>query len=319
MERRKEERIAVSFPVVVRGFDSRGLPFAVTAKTHDISATGASLVGLDVLIQPGKKIEIEYKDQKAWYRVERVDKTRGARAGRVGVRCLEPRKYIWGLPAARDHAPDHRDSSAGRGEPAFSPDPSPNNFDRTGRQRERRRFSRYSCRIEAQITTQGAYESTVLRGTIVDISLSGCYIEMLAPLPEDSTVELSFRAGTAALRLSGTVCSSQDGFGMGIAFTRMSPDHFEKLRQLAPQAANSSNANSLSSPSVRSKISRVAQASPHAARLGSTTAIRPDSNFSELPPAPEVVEAIVRLLLRKGLLTRAEFSEECEKLKIHLR
>jgi hypothetical protein len=37
MGRRNEQRIAISFPVVVHGFDLRGNPFTVNAETFDIS------------------------------------------------------------------------------------------------------------------------------------------------------------------------------------------------------------------------------------------------------------------------------------------
>src|SRR5580704_7894912 len=43
MGRRSEQRIAISFPVIVTGFDSQGSPFTITAETQDISCTGACL------------------------------------------------------------------------------------------------------------------------------------------------------------------------------------------------------------------------------------------------------------------------------------
>jgi hypothetical protein len=71
-----------------------GIPFEVTTETLDISNSGACLKGLNGFIEPGKKIEIEFRDQKAWFRVRWVGKIGSLRAGRVGVRCLEPAKYI---------------------------------------------------------------------------------------------------------------------------------------------------------------------------------------------------------------------------------
>jgi hypothetical protein len=97
MGRRSEPRIVISFPAVLRGFDSQGKPFAASAETCDVSNSGASLRGLNGLLEPGKKIEIEFRDQSAWFRVQWVGGA-GSRAGRVGVRCLE-RKYIWEIPA----------------------------------------------------------------------------------------------------------------------------------------------------------------------------------------------------------------------------
>lgn len=95
MGHRSEQRIVISFPVIVTGFDSRGSPFNVTAETLDISCTGACLKGLDHVAEAGKKIEIECQDQRAWFRVQWVAHNGSAKTGKVGVRCLEPGKYIW--------------------------------------------------------------------------------------------------------------------------------------------------------------------------------------------------------------------------------
>jgi hypothetical protein len=97
MGRRSEPRTAISFPVVVRGFDSHGSPFAASTETCDVSSTGASIKGLEGLVESGHKIEIEFNDQKAWFRVQWVGKNGSGKAGQIGVRCLE-RKYIWGVP-----------------------------------------------------------------------------------------------------------------------------------------------------------------------------------------------------------------------------
>ncbi len=213
MGRRSEPRTAISFPVVVRGFDSRGSPFAISTETCDVSSTGASIKGLEGLVEPGHKIEIEHNDQKSWYRVQWVGKNDSERAGRVGVRCLE-RKYIWDVPPRtwdRDTFGEPSGTEAAKvswnGE-------------------ERRLFGRRSCRIEAQVSIPGS--SVSLPGKVTDISLGGCYVEMLAPLPVDTMVELELTAGDTAMRASGKVRASQMGLGMGVAFASMSPGAFRK-------------------------------------------------------------------------------------------
>ena len=97
MGRRSEPRTAISFPVVVRGFDSRGSPFAISTETCDVSSAGACVKGLEGIVEPDHKIEIEFNDQKAWFRVQWVGKNGSGKAGQTGVRCLE-RKYIWDVP-----------------------------------------------------------------------------------------------------------------------------------------------------------------------------------------------------------------------------
>lgn len=164
MGRRSEPRTAISFPVVVRGFDSRGSPFAISTETFDVSSAGACVKGLEGIVEPGHKIEIEFNDQKAWFRVQWVGKNGSGKAGQIGVRCLE-RKYIWGVPP-RTWDRDSFGESSGAAAAKVSWDGE-----------ERRLFERRSCRIEAQVSIPGS--PVGLPGTVTDTSLGGCYVEML--------------------------------------------------------------------------------------------------------------------------------------------
>lgn len=299
MGRRSEPRTAISFPVVVRGFDLRGSPFAVSTKTCDVSSTGASFKGLEGLVEPGNKIEIELNDQKAWYRVQWVGKNGSGKAGRVGVRCLE-RKYIWDVPP-RTWDRDSFGESSGAEVAKVS-----------WNGEERRLFGRRSCRIEAQVSIPGS--SVGLPGKVTDISLGGCYVEMLAPLPVETMVELVLTAGDTSMRASGRVRSSQTGLGMGVAFASMSPAHFEKLRKFSLAASGT--------PEIATAGQSAAQLQAKA-QVGAPRAQAPPSNHGSSSPASprhapttaEALEAVIRVLLRKGLLARDELAEELDKLK----
>ena len=299
MGRRSEPRTAISFPVLVRGFDSRGSPFGVSTETFDISATGASIKGLEGLVEPGHKIEIEFNDQKAWYRVQWVGKNGSGKAGRIGVHCLG-RKYIW------DVAPRTWDRDT-FGEPSGTEAAkTPWNGE------ERRLFGRRSCRIEAQVSIPGS--AVGLPGKVTDISLGGCYVEMLAPLPVDTVVELVLSAGETTMRASGRVRSSQTGLGMGVAFASMSPGHFEKLRKFSLAAAGTPEIAAVGQSAARRQ-------SKAQAELPRAQAARPNHGSSSpappkhAPTTAEALEAVIRVLLRKGLVARDELAEELDKLK----
>ncbi len=347
MGRRSEQRIAVSLPVIIRGLDSHGAPFTVTAETYDISFSGASLKGLTGSAAPGMKVEIETQGQKAWYRIQWIGKNGSSRAGRIGLRCLEHSRYIWGV-APKGWEPDTYEPSMS---PEAQPSPAaaaPNSL--AGH--ERREFARRACRIETQVTTED--DSIGASGKITDISLGGCYVEMLSPLPFDAQVQLTFNLDDAALRLSGKICSSHSGMGMGVVFTTMSTDAFEKLRRfappavppaktaspsatapavhplplpqslvIAPQASYSSSAADfdladLPAPASTSSEAQVVHPPPLsqsrvAVPRASYSSSVADSDRVDLPAPAEALDAIVRLLLRKGVLTLAELSEELEK------
>jgi hypothetical protein len=299
MGRRGEPRIAVTFPVIVRGADSRGTPFVLTAETRDVSCSGACLKGLSGIVVSGKKVEVEYGDQRAWFRVQWAGAAGSSKAGQAGVRSLEPGKYIWGIPP-KEWQPDSFDPL--RPEHVSPPPPtmSPSSGSGSWSGRERRQFVRHACRMAAQITLQNG--SLRMPATVTDISLGGCYAEMLSPLPVDTFVDISISPGDTTLQLSGRVRSSQTNFGMGVSFTGMRPEDFEILRKLAPPTLDGPE------PEKQAVPARPAPAKESHPYAG------PEFDSVDLPTTPEALAAAVRVLIRKGVLTRAELMEELEKL-----
>lgn len=309
MGRRSEQRIVVLIPVTVRGSDDRGTPFELKAETCDISVSGARLRGLASVATPGLKIEVECKGKKAWYRIDWVGKTRTLSANQVGIRLIEEGKYIWGIPPKEwsadtfDPAPLHGyDRSSLPGIPQKA-----SQVLHTGE--DRRRFPRKTYRIETLVTSEDSIAKQ--SGKITDISLGGCYVEMIGPLPINSVIELDLTAGDSPLHLSGIVRSSQAGFGMGIEFKGMSPIDYEKLRTIAlplpaaPEPAQMPSRSSTPQPMPQPKAGLPPP-------RGQSSIV--ESN-GHLTTTAEALEAIARVLFRKGLLTRAEVSEEIEMLK----
>ncbi|MGH9738116.1 MAG: PilZ domain-containing protein [Candidatus Acidiferrales bacterium] len=336
MGRRSEQRIVIAFPVVVRGTDARGSPFVVTTETHDVSCTGASLRGLQGVADAGAKVEIESQNQKAWYRVQWASAANRRKEWRIGVRCLEPGKYIWGVPP-KEWEPDSFDHHATNSQTP----PMAGTFSPAAQEppRERRRFARHACRLEAQVIAEGAYGKVEVKGKITDISLGGCYVEMLAPLPEETALELAFTTGNAPLHLAAKVCTAQDGFGMGLVFTGMNPEEFEILRQFAPPAKNHSKNGTpakyaaphagIQPQDQRASIPQASNSRAPSARISVPAALGNGETRFELyqtPPAPEIspldvpdpataLEGLVRLLIRKNVFSLSELLEELEKLK----
>jgi hypothetical protein len=301
--RRGEQRIAISFSVVVRGADPRGYPFAVTTETRDVSWSGACLNGLSHIVEPGWRIELECQNQRDWYRVQWVGRDGSPRAGQVGGRCLEPGRYIWNLPP-KEWEPDTYDSSK-PGPSAVQPRTAAA-ANATASPRERRQFVRHPCRIGVQVAT--SEDELKMSGTITDISLGGCYVEMLSPLPVNTAVELSFEMDGSPVHFSAKVRSSHMGFGMGLAFANMGPENLEILRRLtaSPGAAPE--------PAKAPAVEQPKPAPPKAA-VGTRPYAAPELDPVDIPVTREVFAAVLRILLRRGLITHAELMEELEKLK----
>jgi hypothetical protein len=133
---------------------------------------------------------------------------------------------------------------------------------------------------------------------------------MFSPLPVDTFAKLYIFAGDDTLSMSLRVRSSQRGAGMGVAFTGMSPEDFEKLQNIAPSQKKSEPASQPAKPAAAqpaAQSARPADSRPYTA---------PQFDSLELPATPELFAAVIRVLLRRGLLTRTELLEELEKLKV---
>jgi hypothetical protein len=312
MGRRTEQRIAASLPVTVRGKDDQGNPFVQTAYTSEVSCSGARLSGLACLHKVDDIIEIEHLGHKASFAVEWIGADGTPQAGQIGVRCIDQGKYIWGLSlpeSAPDEYGESGDSASYACASAAQPEPVvPKPVPWAGN--ERRQFPRRSCRQEAYISPSG--ESMRIPVTVTDICIGGCYVEMLSPLPLYSTVEVSVQLPDSVVYARGRICSSQPGLGMGIAFTGMGPDELKKLRQFVLTTANQpiDDPSSLEGSSTQPSGDR-AVSSPAASTRTNGAGQRP----SRLPTTSEALEAVVRVLFKKGILSSSELSQELQEMK----
>lgn len=304
MGRRHEPRIVVLIPVIVRGTDARGDPSEFAAETCDISVSGARLRGVAAVAVVGKTIEIECKGKKANYRSQWVGQPRTLNANQVGLQLLEPGKYIWGVPS-KEWAADTFDTSQLTN---AAPVSTPAGFGGTPPSRrngeDRRRFPRALYRIETQVTGEDSQGGQP--GKVTDISLGGCYVEMMGPLPIDTVVGLVLNSGDTPLHLFGTIRSSQPGFGMGVEFTKMTAQDFEKLQNLVPVSPEA--------PAPAAPLSQplIVQSGNGASLVGKLSLAESNGDRST---TAEALEALMRLLSRKGLVTRTEIAEEIELLK----
>jgi hypothetical protein len=69
-------------------------------------------------------------------------------------------------------------------------------------------------------------------GSVTDISLHGCYVEMNTTFPVGTRVELALTAMDIRTEAAGTVRAIYPGLGMGIAFTDIKPAELLQLQKL---------------------------------------------------------------------------------------
>jgi hypothetical protein len=87
---------------------------------------------------------------------------------------------------------------------------------------ERRRSARYPFIAMAEIIDEK--ENVRTSSQVSDLSLHGCYVEMLNPFPEGTDVMIEIFSETESLEAQATVARIQPKQGMGLTFSEL-PRH----------------------------------------------------------------------------------------------
>ena len=226
--RRREERITAKLPIRVWGMDANGKPFSQATTTLDVTRTGARLAGLQCPLQQGETIGIQHRNDKARFRVAWVGRVGTARAGQIGVLCVEPDKYIWGTPL-------NELRSKSQAEPARAPGPSfvaplPPERPAAKATSERRDSTRYVCTGGAEFKkAEGGFKNW---GTVADVSHTGCYVETNFPLAARTLLDLQINVRNIDIRARAVVRSAHPNVGMGLEFAQISPEDRHRLETL---------------------------------------------------------------------------------------
>lgn len=96
--------------------------------------------------------------------------------------------------------------------------------------KERRQSPRLRCSGSVEFRVAGS--EARMWGTVTDISLHGCYVEMSNTFPVDTKVELVVKSCGLRIQTAGTVRASYPGLGMGICFAGIEPEQQLQLKQL---------------------------------------------------------------------------------------
>jgi hypothetical protein len=67
------------------------------AHTLDVSNHGVKLSGFRGEMKVGDKIEIQYHNKQAQFRVAWITPCEGSSEKQIGAECLEPGKQVWGV------------------------------------------------------------------------------------------------------------------------------------------------------------------------------------------------------------------------------
>lgn len=89
MDRRKEPRLKIEFPVRIWGTDRMARPFAEVVRVKNLSLSGALLLGVHAKIDAGELLNVQHGSQQAQFLVAWV------KSGEVGIQSLPYEPCIW--------------------------------------------------------------------------------------------------------------------------------------------------------------------------------------------------------------------------------
>jgi hypothetical protein len=85
----------------------------------------------------------------------------------------------------------------------------------------RRASPRYPFIAQAEVVDLGSGARLSTRTS--EVGMGGCYLDMINPVPEGSSVKVCLRCDKGTFEAPGKVIYCQPGFGMGIAFGEVAP------------------------------------------------------------------------------------------------
>jgi hypothetical protein len=98
-----------------------------------------------------------------------------------------------------------------------------------------RREPRYAFIASAELLEEDS--GARMNSRISDLSLNGCYVDTVNPLPDGTLVHLRIFTETHSFEAPATVVYSHAFLGMGMKFREVPPQSGEVLRLWLPEAA----------------------------------------------------------------------------------
>ena len=102
-------------------------------------------------------------------------------------------------------------------------------------ERERRRTPRYIFIASAELIEEKTDVRVASR--VSELSLHGCYLDMMNPFPTDTLVLLKIWAGDTLFATKGRIIYAQPNMGAGVAFLDVEPQYRSVMEHWIEQAA----------------------------------------------------------------------------------
>jgi PilZ domain-containing protein len=205
MGRRVEPRKQVQVPVRIFGTDSAGAVFSQKAVTVNVSHTGVELAAVNSQLAVDEIIGLTYGTNRVHFRVKWVGAPNTPRAGHVGLLNINPEKPLWDFPLPFPRLDPYQATFA-----------------------ERRAHPRFRCHNPVEIHI---HNGPSFWGTVADLSLGGCYVEMPIPLDPGTKLRIGIWFGQSKAWAEGEVAHRTPGMGIGVKFIHIASIDLEQIQQ----------------------------------------------------------------------------------------
>jgi hypothetical protein len=214
MGRRSQPRKQIEVAVRIFGTDSQGQIFSEKVSTVTVSRHGAELSGVRAQLALDEIVGLTYGSNRVHFRVKWIGAAGSARSGHIGLLNIAPEKPLWDFPLPSDAADTYQLGSI-----------------------EQRADARYRCQNSIEVHIAGG---SSLRGTIADLSLGGCFVEIPLQSQLGTEVKVGIWVGQAKVQATALVAHRTPGVGTGLKFVEISEQDRDVIRKflqgLAPFA-----------------------------------------------------------------------------------
>lgn len=205
MGQRSEPRLEVQVPVRIFGTDATGAVFSQKVVTVNISRSGVELAEVHARLATDEIIGLTYATRKVHFRVKWIGALGTPKESHIGLLSISPEKPLWDFPLPAPSSDTHKPGLL-----------------------ERRSHPRFRCQNKVEIHIEGGASYW---GTLADLGLGGCYVEMPIPLNPGTKLRMALWIEQSKVNAEGEVAHRTPGLGIGIRFKNISEQDLDNIRR----------------------------------------------------------------------------------------
>jgi len=211
MGRRSQPRKEIEVPVRIFGTDSDGRVFSEKVSTVNISRSGVELAGVSQKLKADEVIGLSCGNNRVHFRIKWVGGTGTPKAGHVGLLNLTPEKPLWDFPLPSNADDEYQPGSI-----------------------ELRKHPRFRCQNSVEVHLK---EGASFWGTVTDLSLGGCYVEIPIPMEPGKRLKVGIWLGQNKAWAEAQVAHKTPGMGIGLRFIEISDEDLDQIRRFLESLA----------------------------------------------------------------------------------